>query len=453
MPLPSSSAAPKSGKSALTRQDLNSWFAAGCKPEKDWRIGTEHEIFVFDLATKNPAPYSGDASICAIFREMATFGWQPAYENGNAIAMTRAGASLSLEPGGQLELSGAPLKTLHETEQELSSHFKELRHVGEKLGLGFLPVGVHPTWNLAQMPHMPKARFDAMGNYLQNIGTRSREIMYLTCTVQTNLDFSSEEDMATKMCVSMALQPLAIALWANSPFLEGERTDYQSMRSHFWTQTDTKRTGFLPEVMNKDFCFDNYTDFALKAPMTMAVKDDEIISTPWQAFADFIGGSLPELPDQKATLEDWENHLGTLLPEVRLKQFIEMRGSVCGSPEMILAHPAFWTGLLYDSTTLAQAHAWVKDWREGDITALFEQARKHGLNGQGINGESIKTMAEKALKLSRQGLEARALGEEVYLAPLAGILQSGKTPAELLIDTTEAHPDKDPAVLFDAFKL
>ena len=439
--------------SPLTRQDLNSWFDAGSKPEKHWRIGTEHELFVFDLATKTPAPYSGEASITSLFREMQTFGWQPVYENGNVVAMTRDGASLSLEPGGQFELSGAPLKTLHETKKELDKHFSELREVGAKLGLGFLPVGVHPTWQAAQMPHMPKARFDAMRTYLQEIGSHGKDIMYRTCTVQTNLDFSSQKDMARKMRVSMALQPLAIALWANSPFLEGKKTGYLSTRSHFWIHMDNTRTGFLSDVMKKDFSFDHYTDFALKAPMVLVVKDGKVDSVPAEAFPDFIKGELPTLPSQQATLKNWEDHLCTLFPEVRLKKFIEMRGSDCASPEMILAHPAFWTGLLYDKTTLEQVHSWLIDWYKDDISALYEQARKHGLKGKGINGETIKDMAEKALAFAKQGLEARGHGEEAYLAPLTQIIHSGTTPAERMIQAVNADPQKDTNILFDKFKL
>lgn len=442
---------------SLTRDDFRQFFQQACTPERDWKIGTEHELFVFDVLTNKPIPFEGDVSISALMEEMQAFGWQlekgSKNTSGHSMAMKRDGASLTLEPAGQFELSGAPLDTLHETAQEFTTHFKELKQAGEKIGVGFLPLGFHPTATLGGMPRMPKKRYELMRKHMPKVGERGCDIMYRSCTVQVNLDYSSEADMARKMRVGMALQPVAIALWANSPYLEGQQTDYLSFRSHCWTKTDDDRAGFLPQVMNAHFGFDDYIDFALGAPMCVAKRDGDILGASGLSFSRFMAGELPILPGEKATMDDWQDHLATLFPEVRLKKIVEMRGSDCAGPDMLMALPAFWVGLLYHENTLETANAWVKNWHPDDILSLYEQARATGLKGEGINGTTIKTLAAQTLDMALNGLKARGLGEEQYLAPLQEIVQTGKTPADRLIETVQNHPTNDPACLFEKYRI
>lgn len=444
---------PVPAPTSLTRDDLTQWFQNGCKPPENWLIGTEHELFVFDPETRLPIPYQGKKSISALFDAMAAFGWEPVCENGNIIAMNRDGASLSLEPAGQFELSGAPLKTLHETAQELDKHFSELKKAGADIGLGFLTMGLHPTWQQDDMPHMPKARYDVIRPQMKEVGTRGIEIMYRTCTTQVNLDYSSESDMARKMRAGMVLQPFAIALFATSPYFNGEKTGYISTRSQFWTELDKARTGFLPMVLDDDFGFDDYTRFARDVPMFIAMNAGETLSAADMSFNDFIRGELPALPGQKATLKDWEVHLGTIFPEVRLKKFLEMRGADCGPPEMIKALPAFWVGLLYDENTLEKALDLIRNWHKDDILNLYQQARRDGLKGAGIKGTPFRELSDQVLGLSVAGLKARGLGEEVYLEPLQKVLRTGQTCADSIIKKVEASPGNNPDCLFEFYRL
>ncbi|MGE3866809.1 MAG: glutamate--cysteine ligase, partial [Hyphomonadaceae bacterium] len=319
---------------------------SGAKPKAQWRVGTEHEKFVFRRADRSPVSFEGPNGIAALLDGLAEkYAWQRVYEGESVIALRQAGASITLEPAGQFELSGAPLESLHETNDETETHLRQVRDVAGGLGLGFLALGFSPKWSLDETPIMPKARYKIMREYMMKVGRLGRQMMFRSCTVQANLDFGSEADMRKKFRVSLALQPIATALFANSPFAEGRLNGHLSYRGHVWSDTDPDRTGMLPFVFEDGFGFERYADYALDVPMYFVYRDGRYINTAERSFRDFLKGKLPELPGEKPTLKDWEDHLTTLSPEVRLKTYLEMRGADTGPAGMLSALPAFWTGI------------------------------------------------------------------------------------------------------------
>src|SRR5215831_11328515 len=344
---------PQSAGGPITsRDDLVKHIASGAKPKQDWRIGTEHEKFVYGLKDYKPLPYLGRPGIRVLLEGMQRFGWQPIMEGENIIGLSQDNAALSLEPGGQFELSGAPLKNVHETCVEVNTHRQQVRVVCAEIGAGCLGVGFAPTWRLSEMPIMPKGRYAIMRAYMPKVGGYGLEMMFRTCTVQGNFDFSSEADMVTKARVGLALQPVATALFANSPFVEGKPTPFQSYRSQVWTDVDPDRSGILPFVFEKGFGFERYVDYLLDMPMYFVYRDGGFVDTAGQSFRDFIAGRLPARPGEVPSIGDWSNHLATAFPEIRLKRFLEMRGADCGPPEMLVALSALWTGLYYDAAAL-----------------------------------------------------------------------------------------------------
>ncbi|MEL6621942.1 MAG: glutamate--cysteine ligase, partial [Pseudomonadota bacterium] len=343
-----------------SKSDLIGWIAKGEKPAADWRIGTEHEKFVFCTETLRPVPYEGPRGIGALMKALISeFGWEPISEDGNVIALKRpvgeGTETVSLEPGGQFELSGATLENLHETCEEAGEHLRQCRQVGEPLGIGFLGTGFAPTWSLDEMPMMPKPRYKVMKGYMPEVGADGLEMMFRTTTIQVNLDFADEADMTAKMRVSLALQPLATALFANSPFRDGKPSGFKSLRSEVWRDTDPNRTGMLPFVFEDGMGYERYVDYALDVPMYFVYRDGEYINAAGHSFRDFLDGRLAVLPGEKPTIDDWSDHLTTIFPEARLKRFIEMRGADGGPWRRICALPAFWVGLLYDQTALDAA--------------------------------------------------------------------------------------------------
>src|SRR5689334_21548966 len=347
------------------RDDLVHWLAQGVKPKSQFRLGTEHEKFAFTLQGHRPVPYEGSRGIRALLEGMQhLLGWEPIIEGPNIIGLfdVTGGGAISLEPGGQFELSGAQLETVHQTSRELMAHLAQVREVARPLQIGFLGIGMTPTWTRAEMPKMPKGRYKIMTAYMPKVGTLGLDMMYRTCTVQTNLDFGSEADMVKKLRVSIALQPVATALFANSPFTEGKPNGYLSFRSHIWTDTDNQRAGMLPWAFEPGMGFERYTDYALDVPMYFVKRGDTYIDVAGQSFRDLLAGKLPGLPGERATLSDWANHVSTIFPEVRLKRYLEMRGSDNGSWERIQALPALWVGLLYDDASLDAAWQMVKGW-------------------------------------------------------------------------------------------
>lgn len=427
-----------------TRDDLVRWIAAGEKPKSQWRIGTEHEKFVFQTGTLAPVPYAGGSGIQALMEELIRrHGWVAIRESGNVIALKRPdgekGGTISLEPGGQFELSGAPLETLHETADETQQHLIEVLGVGEDLQIGFLGVGFSPKWRLEDVPRMPKQRYNVMTRYMPMVGSRGLDMMYRTATVQVNLDFASEADMVKKLRVSLALQPIATALFSSSPFTEGRPNGFQSMRSEVWRDTDKRRTGMLPFAFEPGMGYERYVDYALDVPMYFVYRSGKYIDVAGASFRDFLAGKLKGLEGQFPTVDDWSDHLTTLFPEVRMKRFLEMRGADGGRWNSITALPAFWTGLLYDDVALDQAWQLVKDWTTEERETLRNDVPKAALNA-GFRNTRVAEIARQVLRISRLGLKNRARinaknqDETLYLAPLDVIAGTGRTVSDLLLD-------------------
>lgn len=424
------------------------YLASGAKPKSEWRVGTEHEKIGFGNAKKLPLPYDGPCSIKAMLEGLQRFDWAPVFEDGNLIALKRDGASVSLEPGGQLELSGAPLEHIHQTCAEVSRHMREVREVADEIGAGFLSLGFRPDTKLEDVPIMPKGRYKIMRDYMQKVGTMGREMMFRTCTVQANLDFGSEADMVKKFRVSLALQPIATALFANSPFTDGALNGYKSFRSRIWMDTDPDRTGMLPFVFEEGFGFEQYVDYALSVPMYFVYRNGEYLNAAGKDFRKFLSGDLDVVPGQVATMQDFEDHLSTIFPEVRLKKFLEMRGCDTGHWDELCAMPAFWTGLLYDQTALDAAWDMVKDWTEEERQTLRETVPTMGLQTPFRNG-TVNDLAKQALGISRAGLNARGKtnahgeNETVFLQDLDAKVAAKKSNSDVLIDKFKGEWDGD----------
>ena len=412
-------------------------FAAGGKPREDWRIGTEHEKFGFSRRTLAPPPYE-PAGIRAVMEGLAPLGWRRIEDDGRLIALARDGRSISLEPGGQFELSGAPVVSLHETGREMAEHFAELKEATDPIFVGFAPLGFHPTALLADMPMMPKTRYEIMRRYMPQVGANGLDMMFRTCTVQVNLDFEGEGDMVRKMRLACALQPLATALFANSPFTEGRPNGFLSYRAQVWTDVDNARSG-IPDVIFQDgFGFEAYAAWLLDVPMYFVTRDGRLIDAAGASFRRWIEGREPALAHLRPTLGDWTDHATTAFPDVRLKRFLEMRGADAGSPAMMLAQSALWVGLLYDEGALAAAEALVRrtsaDWR--DWVGLRSRVPREGLAAT-VGGRTLRAVAAELVAIARAGLAARGRDEEPYLDPLAAIAAGAPTQAEHWLERNE----------------
>ncbi len=429
---------PSSGAPITDQRQLTAWFSSGCKPACDWRIGTEHEKFAFRLADLRPLPYDGPDGIGALLTGLTRFGWAPVEENGRVIALTKGLASVSLEPGGQVELSGAPVGTIHETCAEVHEHLRQIKIIDDELGTGMAGLGFNPKWRREDIPWMPKGRYKIMGEYMPKRGSLGIDMMTRTCTVQVNLDFSSEADMVHKFRVSLALQPIATALFANSPFTEGKPNGFHSFRSQIWTDTDSDRCGDLPFVFEQGFGFERYVEYALDVPMYFVYRDGRYIDASGQSFRDFLKGRLPALPGETPLLTDWSDHLTTLFPEVRLKKFLEMRGADGGPWERLCALPALWVGLLYDQEALDSAWDLVKDWTAEERAALRRDVPRLAL-ATPFRGRTVREIALEVLAISSAGLSRRARrsdcggDESGFLQTLFAIATSGETPAASLL--------------------
>ena len=430
------------GATIASKSQLVEYIAEGSKPEAAWRIGTEHEKFVFRLADHRPVGYDGPQGIRALLEGMQRFGWEAVYENDQPVALLQGLCSITLEPGGQFELSGAPLETIHETCAEVNGHLRQVREVAGELGIGMIGLGFEPKWTRAEMQLMPKARSDIMRRYMPKVGTLGLDMMHRTCTVQVNLDFSSEADMVKKFRTSLALQPVATALFANSPFSEGKPNGFLSYRSHIWTDTDNDRSGMLPFVFEDGFGFERYVDYLLDVPMYFVYRDGRYIDAAGQSFRDFIAGRLPALPGELPHMGDWSDHLTTAFPEVRLKKFLEMRGADGGPWRRLCALPALWVGLLYDAQALDEASQLVKDWTVEEITQLRAAVPRQGLHVP-FRGGTLREVALDMLAIARQGLHRRARRNHVgddegfFLDTLFQIAGTGRTQAEELLSDYE----------------
>nr|WP_315054352.1 glutamate--cysteine ligase [uncultured Brevundimonas sp.] len=428
----------------LTKADLIGAMSKGMKPRDQWRIGAEHEKFGFDKQTLRRPAYEGEGGIRAMLDGLARFGWTPVEEGGHVIGLERRNAegfsaSVSLEPGGQFELSGAPLRTIHDICSETGQHLEEVKTVADEIGLGFLGAGFDPLWSRADVPVMPKGRYDIMRAYMPKVGALGLDMMLRTCTIQANLDFDTEADMVMKFRTSLALQPIATALFACSPFTEGKPNGFLSARANVWTDTDADRTGMLDFVFQDGFGFERYADYALDTPMYFAKREGRYVDASGQSFRDFLDGRLPALPGERPTIKDWNDHLTTLFPEVRLKAYLEMRGADGGPWSRICALPALWTGVLYDAPSLAAAWDLVKDWEVEDHERLRRDVTRLGLKAE-VAGRSVRDIAVDVVAIARQGLKNRAcfsggmVDERGYLSELEDIADSGLTPAERLLD-------------------
>ena len=424
------------------RSELVEWIASGEKPRETWRLGTEHEKIPFHRADSSPVPYEGGRGIRALLEGMQErTGWEPIIEGDHPIGLAdeAGGGAISLEPGGQFELSGAPLRTLHETARETAQHLADAKAVGESLGIGFLTLGMSPLWSRAETPVMPKARYRIMTDYMPKVGSLGLDMMYRTSTVQVNMDYASEADMVKKLRVSLALQPVATAIFANSPFTDGKPNGYLSMRSNIWLDTDKDRTGMMAFAFEDGFGYERYVDWALDVPMYFVKRDATYHDVAGASFRDLFAGRLAQLPGERATRSDWANHVSTLFPEVRLKRYLEMRGADVGNAEHIVALSAFWTGLLYDETSLDGAWELVKSWSAEDREQLRADVPKQALKAR-IAGRSVQDVARDALALSRAGLQRRAYRDDSgrdetrHLAYAEEIVTSGRTQAERLLE-------------------
>ncbi len=426
---------PQSGGGQIERfEQLAEMMESGNKPKADWRLGTEHEKFGFLTDTLQPLPYDGPRSIRALMEGLRDqFGWTPVMEQDKLIGLTRNGANVSLEPGGQFELSGAPFLSVHETAAELDNHLAEVRALADPMGVRFMGIGAAPVWTGDQMPVMPKGRYRLMTDYMGRVGTHGTQMMYRTCTTQVNLDYASEADMVKKLRVSIALQPVATALFASSPFFDGKLNGHKSWRSRIWRGLDNSRTGMLPFVFQDGMGFQRYVDWVLDVPMYFVYRDGHYISALGQSFRDFLKGELPALPGEKPTLSDWADHMTTVFPEARVKKYIEMRGADCGDRDHIVALPAFWVGLIYDQSALDAAWDLVKGFDAQTREGLRVAASESALQAE-AGGVKLIDLARAALGLSHVGLVARGLGEEVLLAPLMENLGSGQVQADRWLD-------------------
>ncbi|QDI76812.1 MULTISPECIES: glutamate--cysteine ligase [Leisingera] len=451
---------PQSGGGPIERHEqLAEYLADGCKPKDAWRIGTEHEKFGYCKDTLKPLPYAGERSIQAVLEGLRDgHGWAPLIEGGNLIGLTKGGANISLEPGGQLELSGAPLETIHETCDEVNAHLRDVKDIADKIGVGFIGLGAAPVWHHEDMPLMPKGRYKLMDAYMQEVGTMGTTMMRRTCTVQVNLDFSSEADMVQKLRVALALQPVATALFANSPFLDGKPNGHKSWRSRVWRSLDADRTGMLPFVFEDGFGFEAWVQYALDVPMYFVYRNGEYINALGMSFRDFLKGELPALPGETPTLSDWADHLTTIFPEARIKKFIEMRGADGGPWRRLCALPAFWVGLTYDQSALDAAWDLVKGWDAETREGLRVAASEQGLQAK-VNGISMHELAREVVAISESGLKARhkpgagglVPDETHFLNALKDSLESGKVPADELLERYHGAWDGDLNRIYSEF--
>ena len=442
-----------------SRDDLLSVFAGGEKPRERWRIGTEHEKFVYRMSDHRAPSYDEPGGIRDLLNGLTEYGWEPVLENGNVIALSGADGNISLEPAGQFELSGAALENLHQTCAEAARHLDQCKAIGERLGLGFLGVGMWPDKTRGELPIMPKGRYAIMLNYMPKVGSLGLDMMLRTCTIQVNLDYSSEADMVKKFRVGLALQPVATALFANSPFTDGEPNGFKSFRSHIWEDTDPDRTGMLPFVFEDGFGYERYCDYALDVPMYFVYRDGKYIDVAGESFRAFMEGKLPQLRGEKPRITDWTDHLSTAFPEVRLKSFLEMRGADGGRWGRICGLPALWVGLLYDEQALGAAWDLVKHWTIEQREKLRHDVPRLALDAVTPDGESMREFAGRVLDISADGLTRRGKlnsagdNEGGVLDPLRDVVATGMTPADRLLARFEGPWNGDVSHIYEEFSF
>ncbi|MDV3258330.1 MAG: glutamate--cysteine ligase [Sphingomonas sp.] len=448
------------GESPLieTREDLLTIFRGGEKPSDSWRIGTEHEKFVYRTSDHRAPSWEEEGGIRDLLLGLTEFGWQPVEENGKVIALTGTDGTISLEPAGQLELSGAPLRNLHESCAESGRHLQQVKAIGDRLGLGFLGLGMWPDKSRADLPVMPKGRYEIMLRHMPRVGTLGLDMMLRTCTIQVNLDYSSEADMVKKFRVGLALQPVATALFANSPFTEGKPNGFKSYRSHIWEDTDPARTGMLPFVFDEGFGYERYCDYALDVPMYFVFRDGKYIDAAGQSFRDFLEGKLPALPGERPSLVDWTDHLSTAFPEVRLKSFLEMRGADGGRWGRICALPALWVGLLYSQSALDCAWDLCRNWTIAEREELRHAVPRLALDAPSPGGGTVRDLAREVLEIAsavtdRAELNTAGDNEGGFLDPLREVVSSGSTFADRLLERYHGEWNGDVSHVYEEFSF
>lgn len=432
----------------LPKADLVAYIASGCRPRDKWGIGTEHEKLGFNLRDNSRLTYAQIEQV--LQRLNSRFGWQPMMEAGKIIGVALDGQTVTLEPGGQFELSGAPVKTIHETCAEVNTHLYQVKAICEEMGVGFLGLGFDPKWAIKDIPVMPKDRYKLMTAYMPTVGSMGLDMMYRTCTVQVNLDFESERDMVEKFQIGLALQPIANALFACSPFIEGKPSGFLSTRGNVWTDVDRNRTGGLPFVFKPNFGFEQYVDYAMDVPMYFVYRDGKYINALGQSWRDLMAGKLPALPGEYPSMADWANHLTTIFPDVRMKKFLEMRGADAGPWRMLCALPAMWVGLLYDPQAQAEALALISDWTDAEREQLRSEGPKYGLQTP-FRGGTIQDVSKQVVAIAKRGLERRGLDEAPFLARLEVIADSGLTQADHLLALYETKWKRSVDPLYGEF--
>ena len=417
----------------LNKNMLIESFAKGIKKKSNWRIGTEHEKFGFKKKSLEPIVFE---DIQKIFNQLSLkYGWQKIFEESNVIALKKNGASITLEPGGQIELSGAPLISLFETCAEVNKHQKELDDICKQFDIDFLGMGVLPKWERSKIQLMPKQRYKIMSNYMTRVGEKGLDMMLRTATIQANFDFSSEIDMIKKMRVSQSLQPLIIALYANSPFIDGQITDFTSFRSFIWTKTDKERCGLLKFIYDDDFSFERYVEYLLDIPMYFVIRKNKYLEMTNYTFRNFLNKKTKNPYKIVPNIDDWNIHLTTVFPEVRLKNFIELRGADGGPWSRVCALPAFWTGILYDEDNLDTVWSKIGHWKFDQICEFYQNVRKYGLNTNTPDDKKLLSFSDEIINLSARGLKKRNIkangkDESFFLQPLKTIVNSKKSPGE-----------------------
>ena len=450
---------PETHRPIESRDDLLSVFAGGEKTADRWRIGTEHEKFVYRVEDHRAPSYDEPGGIRDLLGGLTEFGWKPVVENGNVIALSGPDGTISLEPAGQFELSGAALENLHQTCAEAARHLGQCKMIGDRLRLGFLGTGMWPDKARSDLPVMPKGRYKIMLDYMPKVGGLGLDMMLRTCTIQVNLDYASEADMVKKFRVGLALQPVATALFANSPLTEGKPNGYKSFRSHIWEDTDPDRTGMLPFVFEDGFGYERYLDYALDVPMYFVYRDGKYIDVSGESFRAFLDGRLPQLPSEKPRLSDFVDHLSTIFPEVRLKSFLEMRGADGGRWSRICALPALWVGLLYDGTALDAAWDLVKDWSIEERTRLRHAVPRTALQTPSPGGGTVQDLSARVLEIATEGLSRRARlnsagdNESGFLDPLREVVATGVTPADRLLDKYSTEWNGDVSRIYEEFSF
>ena len=425
-------------------RQLADYLAVGSKPREEWGIGTEHEKFGFRLKDLKAPPYEPSdgqpGSIRDLLHGLEAYDATPITDRGNTIGLKQGGASVSLEPAGQLELSGGIAATLHETAAEFETHYQQVRAVSRGLDLGFAPLGFHPLARREDMPWMPKGRYAIMRRYMPLVGSMGLDMMTRTCTVQVNLDFASEQDMVQKLRVSLLLQPLATALFANSPFTEGQENGFMSYRAHVWTDTDNQRSGIPPVMLAPDFGFERYAEWLIDhVPMYFVYRDGQYIDVAGASFRDFMNAKVPALKGITATIGDFADHMTTAFTDVRVKRFLEMRGADSGRAEMMIAQSALWVGLLYDAAALAAATSLVAKLGWEDVMTLRSAVPRQGL-GTPFGKGTLRDLAREVVAIAADGLRARyqrdinGNDESIHLAPLYQIADGGPVQSEYWLE-------------------